>query len=129
MPVYSLPQFNLVGDAWTDPFTPDADSPDVVNVPVQLYVFSRGAFDLQYGELLAWSPPVYVRIDPDFGALPLNLWIWEVPQGSERYYRVRFKSLIHEGFPNEYEFHLVGQCRGDGIEELRNVVLVQTPPP
>jgi len=128
MPVYSLPQFNLFADAWTDPFSPENDAADVVNVPVQLYVFSRGAFDLKYGTLLEWSPPIYVRIDPEFGALPTTLWIWEVPQASGRYYRVRFKSLIHEGFPNEYEFHLVGQCNTFGTEELRDVILLPTPP-
>jgi len=127
MPVFTLPTFNLIGDAWTEPFFPDQDEADIVDVPVQLYIYSRGAFDINIGFLELWSPPIYVRIDPAFGALSAALWIWEIPQGSARYYRVRFKSLIHEGFPNEYTFHLVSQCDGTGVEILRDVV--PNPPP
>lgn len=127
MPIYTLPTFNLVADAWVAPNAPNLDVADIPNVPVQKYISSRAAFDIQPMELLAWVPPVYLRIDPAFGGLHADVWVWEVPQGSGVYYRARWKDLIHEGFPNEYEMHLLCQCDGDGAELSHNVV--QNPPP
>jgi len=127
MPVYTLPSFNLLGSAWIDPNAPDLDTADVVDVACQFYIYSRGAFDINIGFLELWSPPIYLRLDPTNRPFDVGIWIWEVPSASGRYYRVRWKEILHLGFPNEYDVHLLAQCDGAGVEILRDVV--PNPPP
>jgi hypothetical protein len=117
----TLPNFNLSASAWNNPKKPSTDPADVIGKDVQLYVPSRGVLDILPGGPLNWVPPIYLRIASTGPALTPAVWIWEVITGSAQYYRVRWKQVIHQGFPNEYVAHLVEQCDSAGIAILRDV--------
>jgi len=90
--VYTIPDFNLLGDWWVFPNTPSAGAATLTGIPVQKYVFSR---------VPPWTQP-QIRFAPN--ALPTmnNGDIWEVPAGSGRYWKAAAWGIFHEGFPNEY---------------------------
>jgi len=100
MPVYTPPDFNLVADLWFFPNVPVIDPPDIVDIPCQLYRYSRDTVN---------SPIAYIRIPdtyssvdwPNTAGIAANP-IMEVVQGSERYYRVDRALWMHLGFPNQY---------------------------
>jgi len=121
MPAY-LPTFNLLSDMWDSPNTPAANLPDSTNVPMQLYVPSKGLIDVQPDYIPWYVPPVYLRMLSVDAAAWASSWIIECPKASGRWYRARWKEVIHSGFPNEYLAILVHQCDNVGAWILKDVV-------
>lgn len=91
--IYTLPDFNLVGDHWFHPRTPAMGVADEVDIPCQLYLW--------YGNPINQFN-LTIRIPKGSSALMVFGDMWEIPQGSGRYYRVNSVGIIHQGFPNEY---------------------------
>lgn len=118
---YTVPDFNVLCDVWSVGTVPDDDAPAFENVACQFYIYSRGSWDIQPCELELYHPPIGVRF-PVAAATP---WedgqVFEVPPGSGRYYRARFKERVHLGFPNEYLVCYVVQCQGDGRPIARDI--------
>lgn len=114
------PVFNVTANAWLTPNVPGGSPPDYT-LSVQIYIASRGLIDCQPGTPLFWVPPVYVRFDDAGSPLGPGVWIWEIPSLSGRFYRVRWKEVVHLGFPNEYKIHVVEQCDTGGTAILRDV--------
>lgn len=114
---FYLPTFNLLSNnVWVSPHTPAADPPDFIDIPCQKFLESRGSgIDSEYDHFEYWHPHVLVRFPLARDDVWLVGWIWEIPAGSLRYYRVSFKEHVHEGFPNEYLVHFCCQCDGDGL--------------
>jgi len=118
---YTVPVFNLFTDVWFDGKTPATDAPDVENLPTQKYLYSRGVWDIQPCEMEVYTPPIMIRIPfTDF-----NTWessqVFECPAESGRYYRARFKEIMHEGFSNQYLVAVVVQCTNGGIPLIRDI--------
>lgn len=121
MPTYTVPDFNLLADLWFGTATPGADAPDVEDQECQLYIPSRGLLDIEPGTQLFWVPPIYLRMPIANLINWTSLTVVEVVPGSQRYYRARWKEIMHEGFPNEYLMCIVEQCDEDGVPILRDV--------
>lgn len=106
---FTLPNFNLLMNVWRNPRVPASGGPDVANLACQLYLNTRGTFDLLPGARAQWVPPVWLRIAPGvFLAAPNDLY--EVVAGGTRYYLYRWDERTHLGFPNAYDSILVEQC-------------------
>jgi len=110
---FTLPIFNLAADVWTAGHTPAADPPDVLALPTQLYLTSRGLLDITPGSVNLWVPPVFLRV-PIGIYTPVRGDIAEVVPGSADFYKVRWTQSTHRGFPNEYLSVLVEQCDATG---------------
>jgi hypothetical protein len=119
--MFTVPVFNLLYDGWDAGNTPNASAPIFVAKQCQLYIASKGMMDIEPGELTFWVPPIYARIPIGDLTEWLSLWILECPQASGRFYRVRWKEKMHQGFSNEYLVCIVDQCDGDGVPILRDV--------
>lgn len=119
--VLFLPTFNLVASVWNAGNSPSSGPADATDIPCQLYIDSRAGVDLQYGSPLAWTPPCWIRFPIAEVAAASSGIIYEVPQGSARYYKKRWVEVIHSGFPNEYWGCLVAQCTDTGTEDARDV--------
>jgi hypothetical protein len=94
-----------------------------VNIPVQKYVYNKPMtdttppFDSDWWE--HYTPPIGIRMSRANSIClgPAVTWsavIFEVPAGSGSYYRVFWREIMHEGFPNEYAVFLTTQCDQDG---------------
>jgi len=118
---FTVPVFNLFADVWNAGNTPAGGAPDFENVPVQLYISSRGTFDVQPCEMEQFTPPIWVRIPISEIAIWTSGQIWEVPAETGRYYRARFKDVMHYGFSNQYLFAIVVQCNSEGIPLIRDI--------
>lgn len=119
-----LPNFNTLADLWYSPHTPATTAPDLILVPCQLYMVSRGMLDIQPGFPLDWTPPIYLRLDP--ASAPYNVLTWIIGLNDtvsvrSLYFRVRFKEWMHFGFPNQYPSWVVEQCDSSGVAILRDV--------
>jgi len=118
---YTVPNFNLLADVWNAGHTPADDPPDEENVPCQFYLYSRGTFDVDPCELELYTPPIWLRFQSvDAGIVSLGQ-VFEVEPETGRYYRARFKEIMHYGFPNQYLIVVVVQCTSDGIPLLRDI--------
>jgi len=118
---YVLPQFNLLARVWYVPRRFSSGAPDAVDVPCQLYVYSRPLMDVQYGEKTLWVPPVTLRLPKEKVGTWAQMGLVECPSGSERYYLTRWKEWMHLGFPNEYLIAMVDQCTAEGDPVARYV--------
>ena len=116
---YSPPDFNLTGSYWDPGHTPAVDPPDG-SIVYQLYFSSRGFADVQPGRDDLWQPTVFARIS----VVSYNLYgpslVGAIFSQFDTlahtwYYRVRWWSHVHAGFPNEYVALLVEQCDGAGV--------------
>lgn len=113
---FNLPTFNLSANVWTGTNLPSGGPFDVGGVACQLYVNTRGLLDITPAAWDTWVPPVWIRVPiADFD---VSYSIWEIPAGTTRYYRVRWRQRVHEGFPNEYGAYLAEQCLDDGTPVL-----------
>jgi len=119
---FTLPDFNITADVWFSPNDPFTGPADQTGINVQFYIPSRGLLDITPGSFNDWVPPLYLRIDPTAAPLNVLAWIWEVPSGTGKYYRVRFKETMHVGFTNEYPMHILEQCTDTGAATLHDVV-------
>jgi hypothetical protein len=113
---FTLPTFNLSANVWVNANLPNASPPDVMGVMVQLYINTRGLLDVTPNAWDTWVPPVWVRIA--IAGFDDTYNIFEVPGGSAKYYRVRWRDVIHKGFPNEYGAYLCEQVINDGTPVL-----------
>jgi len=121
---FTTPIFNLVMDVWNNPNTPSGGLPDFTGVPVQLYVGSKGIFDVQPASQDDWVPPVYLRVPTaNYGDVKAG-WIFFVNDAhGGGYYKARWKEFMHKGFPNEYYIIVVEQCDNAGtVPFFRNVI-------
>jgi len=118
---YTVPDFNLLMDVWNAGKIPAADLPDSENVPVQFYLYSRGSFDIQPCELELYTPPIWLRLPVAENAVWIAGQVFECPAESGRYYRARFKEIMHQGFPNQYLVTVVVQCNEFGIPLIRDI--------
>lgn len=108
MPVYNLPDFNLLGDVWIGLNTPGSGNPpNFVAIPCQIYKNSRGD--------TADAGNVTIRTPSSTTLTLLPNDIWEIPQGSGRYFFASNGLRIHEGFPNEYWAQIAHRCTAFGI--------------
>lgn len=94
-------------------------TPVVEDVPIQLYVPTRGLLDIQASSIQLWVPPIYIRVDSGFRGLtdpPYvgKLWRWISLVDDTWYYRVRWWEYAHAGFENEYIQMLVDQVTEGG---------------
>jgi len=110
---FTLPIFNLLTNYWTAGHTPAADPPDIVDVPSQLYVFSRLGVDQVAASPTLYTPPIMIR-QPLGAYLAVVGDIAEAVPGSADYYKVRWVQVFHLGFPNQYLGVLVEQCNSAG---------------
>jgi len=109
---FRLPVFNLTANAWTTDTVPDAGEPEITGLEGQLYVPSRGAIDITPGSDPVYVPPIYFRYP--IATDPPRLYYVECPAGSGVYFRVRWTSINHQGFSNEYWSAVVEYCASDG---------------
>lgn len=119
---FVLPSFNLEASVWIHPNVPATDDADFTAVACQKYLASRAhGIDSDYTESLYWAPHIIIRAASgiDWGGVP---WIWEIPTGSGKYYRLSWRELMHEGFPNEYEGFFVAQANNTGVPEARGII-------
>ena len=124
---FTPPIFNVQADLWFGTNTPNAGLPDFENQECQFYITSRGQWPIDGANAELWSPPIYLRIPVASEFNWREFQICEVPPGTGRYYRVRWKDRVHLGFPNEYLLGVLHQCDGDGVWLLRDVGAGTTP--
>lgn len=118
---YTVPIFNLLGDVWYAGKVPSADAPDVENIELQKYIYSRAVYDVQPCEVEQFTPPIFLRMSIDDSEAWELGQVFEVPAESGMYYRARFKEIMHQGFPNQYRVVVVVQCNDEGIPLIRNI--------
>jgi len=118
---YEVPRFNLLADVWNAGHTPAIDDPDEENVPCQFYLYSRGTFSVDPCQLELYVPPIWLRFPSDRAAVVSAGQVFEVEPESGRYFRARFKEIMHYGFPNQYLIVVVVQCGSDGIPILHDI--------
>jgi len=96
--VPNLPEFNLLASMWNPGFVPAADPPNLTDLPVQKYIYSRLAHEA------AALVPQHIQLRLPTGSIILSNvgQIFEVPQGDARYFKCFQIFMQHEGFPNEY---------------------------
>lgn len=112
--VYTLPDFNLVWDLWVNPNAPNLGPADFVDLPGQLYVFSRTT---AAGNEVQLRFPTGLGITIDLPtAFPATFnYVIEVPQGSGYFYQPIFTFWQHRGFPNEYCTAILTPSRDTGV--------------
>jgi len=110
---FSLPVFNLNGEAWTGGHTPATDPSDALIAMCQLYMNSRIPVDIQASSPSFWTPTIFLRL-PLGDYNPVVGDIIEVIVGSLDYYKVRWVQVTHLGFPNAYRTAVVEQCDAAG---------------
>ena len=127
--MFSVPDFNLELDAWYGTRVPGSGAPDITEIPAQLYITSRGQAEVTAENRRILVLPIYVRI-------PLtNILSWrqanvvEIPAQTGRYYIARWKTHVHEGFPNEYLLIMCEQCDQAGSPIARDVPTPAPGPP
>jgi hypothetical protein len=118
---YSLPQFNLLCRVWNSGNNPALGAHDVEDQPCQFYLYSRGVFDVQPCDLELYQPPIYLRFPVEAAVVVSEGQVFEVPKESGRYFRARFKEVMHYGFPNEYLIAIVVQCNAEGVPFLHDI--------
>jgi len=118
---YTTPNFNLVCDVWIAGNNPGLGAADYTGVACQKYLYSRLSLDVHPCELELYVPPVQIRMPVEALIAWVEGQIFECPQGSENYYRAKFKEQLHEGFTNEYLVAYTVQCNTDGAPLLRNI--------
>lgn len=118
---YNLPTFNLLADVWYAGKNPAADDPDAENVPLQFYLASKGTYDVDPCDNKNYTPPIWLRMPMTETAIWTSGQVWEVPAETGRYYRARFKDVMHLGFPNQYLIAVVVQCNAEGLPLIRDV--------
>lgn len=118
---FTPPDFNVLANLWFGTNTPNTGLFDFENQECQLYVTSRGPFDVDGTLPNNFSPPIYFRMPWAANFNWRETQIVECPAGSLRYYSVRWKEYMHVGFPNQYLVIILGQCDGDGNPILRDV--------
>jgi len=118
---FTVPHFNVTANLWYGHRVPDDGAPDASDQPCQFYVPPRGLFDVTPGELELWVPPIYFRMPIDQHTSWVQTTIVEVLPGSGRYFRARWKEVMHMGFPNEYLMIVIEQCMSDGVPFIRDV--------
>lgn len=118
---FTPPDFNVLANLWFGTNTPNTGLFDFENQACQLYVTSRGPFDVDGLLPNNFSPPIYFRMPWASDSNWRETQIVECPAGSLRYYRVRWKEYMHVGFPNQYLVIILNQCDGDGNPILRDV--------
>lgn len=119
---FTKPVFNLIANVWQCN-TPISAAPDWTGLPCQKYIASRLFLDVTppyYENWWAeWVPPVQIRFARDtfpFTA-PWFDWVFsyvECPEDSGQYYKVTWREIQHQGFPNEYGLLICAQCTAEG---------------
>lgn len=118
MPIYTLPEFNLLAKLWLNGRTQAFDPPDYEDVPCQKYIPSRNGGHAGINWNFSANPPVILRFPRDV-PFDTGLQFWsvnfiEVPSGSSQFYSPYFWEVMHEGFVNEYATLWSNQCSVDG---------------
>jgi len=127
---YTTPNFNLLASVWNAGNTPFGGAADYTGVTCQFYIYSRDSTDIQPCELELYTPVIQIRLPVAAGTPWVNGQVFEVEEGSGRYYRARFKERVHYGFPNEYLVVIVVQCNALGQPLIRDVEgAAPCPPP
>jgi len=114
---YNLPDFNLLCDAWLPPTSPQNDPPSLVEIPCQLYFHSKADIDQAPQSNEAWYPPLYLRI-PTGVYSPVGGDIIQIRGAFDPYLLVRWWTMTHCGFPNQYISALVVYCQANGAAPL-----------
>ena len=109
---FRLPVFNLECNAWTTDTPPDEGDPEVTGLECQIYVPSRGAIDVKPGVPSTFAFAMYLRYP--IATDPARFYYAECPAGSGVYYKIRFTTVNHQGFANQYWSAVVEYCCGDG---------------
>lgn len=126
---FSVPVFNVLIDLWFGEHTPFTQDADVFNQSAQFYLNSRGALDVKPGDKSSYTPPIIVRLPTVAIANWTAVTVMEIPGGTGRYYRARFKEVMHLGFPNQYLMIVAEQCNEKGQAITRDVVPDPGPAP
>lgn len=117
MPVYTPPNFNVVGDMWLPPLTPAANPPSFTGVSFQPYIYSRNPTMMFHPGSGRWLPVIIVRIPFGFSvAVPADT-IFRHSVGTTQgpnYYKVQYLQRMHSGFPNQYYAAMSLQCNSNG---------------
>jgi hypothetical protein len=110
---FTLPDFNLLANVWTAGRVPSSGAPDVANVPLQVYVFSRMTYDNAESTPSPVIPTIILRL-PTSTYLPVVGDVFDELSFSPDYYRVQWVQRMHIGFPNEYVAAVSVQCDVNG---------------
>jgi len=102
MPVFIDPIYNLLCAAWVSGNKPSIGPADFSAIPCQLYYNSRIGQPLIAQYLLRIDVSAIPSID--------TLTIFEVIEGSTKYFRNTGSFWVHRGFPNEYWSVDLEQC-------------------
>jgi hypothetical protein len=110
---FFAPNFNLLANYWDAGHTPAVDPADLIAVPCQLYVASRGILDITPGNPGFWVPAIYFRTA--HGSPPPQVGgIVGLSPGMTDFYKIRWVQNVHIGFANEYVQSLCEQCDANG---------------
>jgi hypothetical protein len=110
---FVLPTFNLTMDVWTSPANPFGGAASFLNVPCQIYNWSK---------VLPGAPPfAQIRFPIDFVNTYTVGDVIEAPSGSTRYWLVLSLYRQHEGFANEFWNAEVVTCDNVGVQAFRGL--------
>jgi len=123
MPIYTLPQFNLLADVYLGSASPEDQGyvPTWTNVPAQKYVLqnSGAAFNVVYwtsgGFLVEWRFPRTVAPFDDTIQAMSDLGYVCTAGNVDVFYRIHDFEFKHEGFPNEYAVMMGHKTNGLGF--------------
>lgn len=116
---FSLPNFNIPGDVYINPNLPSSGTPDLTGVLAQVYLHSRGDWDMTPANNDEWNPTIHLRFDFStlavFGYLQVkNIWTYTDVNGFVYNYRCRWWDVVHPGFSNQYLLWLCEQVDKNG---------------
>lgn len=112
---FTAPNFNLLMDVWNHTHLPVSSAADFTDVPVQLYIGSKGILDITPAGRADWIPPIYLRIPTTSYGDVKDGWIFGIDNGhGVAYYKARWAEFVHLGFVNEYYTVLVEQTDSSG---------------
>jgi len=118
---FSLPNFNLLCEAWPVHDAPSEGPATWQDVPCQLYVNPKTPVAQEYGTYWAWSPTIFLRLPTSALLMWEGCGIIHLSYASDDYYIPRMKERMHRGFPNEYLVIWCDQSDATGNPVAKNV--------
>lgn len=82
--IYRLPQFNLIGNAWTGTHTPSDDDPDEDSIPCQIYCDPRHNAQGVIEPSKEYLPGLWIRYPIEWLAIG-EIKYWQIPNMEPRY--------------------------------------------
>jgi len=112
---FPLPQFPLLARVWNPANLPVTNPPNFAGMHCQLYV------DPHAVQFLATVAPLNASIvATTWAKFPVGSWVFlrggilMIPELTGTYYKIQYKEIFYQGFPQQYEGVLVVQCDANG---------------